>query len=225
MPTELIIFDWDGTLMDSAARIVNCMRAAFIDQGLEPPPRERMRAQIGLGLEEALHGLCPTLGPARLAALMDAYRGRFLGDDPTPTPLFDQAASVVHELHRRGLLLAVATGKSRRGLDRALRESALGGYFHATRCADESLSKPNPMMLHELLNVLGTSPKAALMVGDTEFDLLMARNAGVPALAVAQGVHDRQRLLACAPQGLIETIGELPAWLRARAMVVTEDAR
>jgi phosphoglycolate phosphatase len=216
MPPDLIVFDWDGTLMDSAARIVNCMTAAFLELGLPVPPPERMRAQIGLGLEEAMRALCPRMAPALRARLMEGYRARFLGDDPTPTPLFAGAAEVVRELHGRGFLLAVATGKSRRGLDRALGESGLGAFFHATRCADETFSKPNPRMLFELLDELGASSGKALMVGDTEFDLLMAKNAEVAALGVSYGVHDAERLLACGPLGLIHAIDELPAWLAVR---------
>ncbi|MBK5968839.1 MULTISPECIES: HAD-IA family hydrolase [Thiorhodovibrio] len=217
MQPELIIFDWDGTLMDSAARIVNSMTAAFIEQELTPPPPELMRAQIGLGLDEAMRAVCPDATPETRARLMNGYRSRFLGDDPTPAPLFAQAGEVVRGLHEQGLLLAVATGKSRIGLDRALVQSGLGPYFHATRCADETLSKPNPQMLFELLDELGTRADAALMIGDTEFDLLMAKSAGMPSLGVSYGVHDSARLLACEPLGLIDAIGELPAWLAARA--------
>ncbi|EIC23116.1 HAD family hydrolase [Thiorhodovibrio frisius] len=216
MQPALIIFDWDGTLMDSAARIVNCMTAAFVEQALSPPPPEQMRAQIGLGLEEAMLALCPQERPEVITRLMDGYRNRFLGDDPTPTPLFDRADEVVRALHQQGRLIAVATGKSRRGLDRALAQSGLAPYFHATRCADETLSKPNPQMLFELLDELGIRADAALMIGDTEFDLLMAKNAGMPSLAVSYGVHDADRLLACEPLGLIHAIAELPAWLATR---------
>jgi phosphoglycolate phosphatase len=216
MQPQLIIFDWDGTLMDSAARIVNCMTAAFIEQELAVPSAKQMRAQIGLGLEEALRALCPELAPEPRTRLMDGYRRRFLGDDPTPTPLFEPAGEVVRMLHERGLLLAVATGKSRRGLDRALAESALGPYFHATRCADETFSKPHPRMLLELLDEFGLCAEAALMVGDTEFDLQMASNAGMSALAVSYGVHDAERLRACKPLDLLHAIGDLPNWLAAR---------
>ncbi|MBK1649921.1 HAD-IA family hydrolase [Rhabdochromatium marinum] len=216
MKPALIIFDWDGTLMDSAARIVNCMTAAFVELELTPPPAASIRMQIGLGLEEAMTALDPALGAEVKTQLMDAYRRRFLGADPTPTPLFEQAFEVVRDLHAQGWLLAVATGKSRRGLDRALEESGLGPYFHATRCADETFSKPHPQMLLEVLDELGTRAEAALMIGDTEFDLRMAQNAGMAALGVSYGVHDRERLLACAPLDLIHAIGELPGWLAAR---------
>lgn len=217
MHPELIIFDWDGTLMDSAARIVNCMIESFTEQGLEPPPAEQIRVQIGLGLEEAMRALRPGIDHEQLDQLMAGYRRRFLGDDnPTPTPLFEQAAAVVRRLHQRGLLLAVATGKSRRGLDRALGESGLGVYFQTTRCADETFSKPHPQMLLDILDELGLQAEAALMIGDTEFDLQMAHNAGMPALGVSYGVHDAERLLACQPLGLIHAIGELPDWLATR---------
>lgn len=219
MKLDLVIFDWDGTLMDSAARIVNCMTAAFVELGLTAPEAALIRAQIGLGLDEAMQALCPEADAERRGALMERYRGHFLGDDPTPSPLFPGAAATVEALHQRELLLGVATGKSRRGLDRAMAASGLGDFFHATRCADETFSKPNPQMLFELLDELGVRPEAAVMVGDTEFDLQMASNAGMPALAVSYGVHDEDRLLACEPVGLIHAIADLPRWLEDRGWI------
>ena len=215
MKPELIVFDWDGTLMDSAARIVNCMTAALRGAGcVPPPPPEEVRQVIGLGLDEALAALWPEADRAQRQAAIDDYRRRFLGDEPTPMPLFPGARATLDALRAHGFLLAVATGKSRRGLELALARTGLGDRFQATRCADETRSKPHPQMLLEILAALGVAPRAALMVGDTVFDLEMARNAGVPALAVGYGVHEPARLLALEPLGCLDRLDALPAWLR-----------
>ncbi len=221
MKPELIIFDWDGTLMDSAARIVACMTLAFQEIAQPPPPPMAIRDVIGLGLEEAMLVLWPE-GDAELRhQVAEYYRERFLAPDSMPTPLFPHAARVIEELYTEGHLLAVATGKSRRGLNKALMESDLGHYFHATRCADETRSKPHPQMLFELLDELGTPPQAALMIGDTVFDLEMANQAGVRALAVDYGVHSRERLLTQSPCGCISSLAELPHWLTTLESVLT----
>ncbi|KAA6185885.1 HAD-IA family hydrolase [Thiohalocapsa marina] len=213
MKFDLLVFDWDGTLMDSEARIVASMSAAFADLGLQPPPPAQARDVIGLGLEQAIRRLWPESAPTQRLDLIQRYRHHFLEANDTPTPLFEQAAEVVTELHAAGYLLAVATGKSRRGLDSALRQTGLDAVFHATRCADETFSKPHPQMLLELLDELGTDAGRCLMIGDTEYDLQMARNAGVAALGVSYGVHAPERLLALEPLGCLSAIAELPQWL------------
>jgi phosphoglycolate phosphatase len=212
---DLLVFDWDGTLMDSAARIVASMRAAFVELALAPPPPEAVRNVIGLGLSHAVAGVAPALDEATRLRIMERYRAHYLEHDDTPTPLFPGAAEVVAELGARGYLLAVATGKSRRGLDQALMQSGLGGLFHATRSADETSSKPHPQMLLELLDELGVRAERALMIGDTEYDLLTARNAGVDALAVCWGAHAPERLLALEPLACLSAIDALPGWLAA----------
>jgi phosphoglycolate phosphatase len=217
MRYELLVFDWDGTLMDSAARIVASMRAAFQELGLAPPAPAAARNVIGLGLSHAVAQLAPDADEAMLARLIARYRAHYLELDDTPTPLFAGAADVVAGLRAQGYLLAVATGKSRIGLDRALGESGLGAHFHATRSADETFSKPHPQMLLELLDELGVHASRALMIGDTEYDLLTARNAGVDALAVCYGAHAPERLLALEPLACLSAIDALPGWLAAAA--------
>lgn len=211
---ELIVFDWDGTLMDSAGMIVACVQAAARDLGLVPPSDERARHIIGLGLHDALHHALPDLPEGRYGELAERYRQHYLSQDDQ-LRLFDGAAELVQTLSRRGHLLAVATGKSRRGLDRAMAGSGLESYFLATRCADECHSKPHPQMLEELMAELGAAAETTLMIGDTTHDVLMARNAGVPAVAVAYGAHPVPDLAAALPVHLAHTMEDLAAWLTA----------
>ncbi len=213
---ELIVFDWDGTLMDSAALIVNSVQRAAVDLGLAPPSEERARHIIGLGLIDALRHALPDLEESRYFEVADRYRHHYLSRDHE-LDLFDGAAELVRELAAADYLLGVATGKSRRGLDRALDGSGLRPHFHATRCADECHSKPHPQMLHELMEEFGVAPEATLMIGDTTHDLLMAKNAGVPSLAVAYGAHPREQLEAEAPLYCADSLGDMAAWLRAHA--------
>jgi phosphoglycolate phosphatase len=213
---ELIVFDWDGTLLDSAGMIVNCIRAAAMDLGLSPPPEDRARRVIGLGLQEALQQAMPDLAPMRYAEMAERYRHRYLSCDHE-LPLFDGAAELVHVLAAQGYRLAVATGKSRQGLTRAFAASGLEPCFHASRCADECHSKPHPQMLEELMDELGTAPEHTLMIGDTTYDLQMAANAHVAALAVAYGVHPRQALTALAPLYCANSVADLADWLRQHA--------
>jgi phosphoglycolate phosphatase len=213
---ELIVFDWDGTLMDSAATIVACIQAAAADMGLPPPSEDRARHVIGLGLREALSYALPDLAEERHEALADRYRYHYLSQDQG-LALFDGAAELVRELAANGHLLGVATGKSRRGLDRALAVSGLRGCFHATRCADECHSKPHPQMIEELMAEFGVRPEATLMIGDTSHDLEMAGNAGVASLGVTHGAHDRSSLEALAPLQCVDSISELAEWLRRNA--------
>jgi phosphoglycolate phosphatase len=213
---ELIVFDWDGTLMDSAGLIVASVQAAARDLGLAPPTDARARHIIGLGLIDALRHALPELAPSRYEDLAERYRHHFLSRDHELL-LFDGVETLVEELARAEYRLAVATGKSRGGLDRALDGSGLRAHFHATRCADECHSKPHPQMLEELMDELGVTADTTLMIGDTTHDLLMARNAGAAALAVAYGAHPRDQLEAEAPLGCVGSIEELAAWLRANA--------
>jgi phosphoglycolate phosphatase len=214
---ELIVFDWDGTLMDSEARIVGCLRRAFRELEQPVPPPEEARDVIGLGLDQAMRRLHPSADETLRGELIRRYRYHFLRADPSASPLFEGARETVAELHRRELLLAVATGKSRVGLEQALDDSGLRGYFHAQRCAEQTQSKPHPQMLLEILDELGVRAEDALMVGDTEYDMQMARNAGVPAVAVSYGVHEPERLLAHGPLACLDRISDLPDWLLAPA--------
>ncbi|MDH5536133.1 MAG: HAD-IA family hydrolase [Betaproteobacteria bacterium] len=213
---ELLVFDWDGTLMDSAAAITASLQAACQDLDLPVPSDKEARFIIGLGLNDAMAHVLPSLAPANYARVAERYRHHFLADG-SRVGLFPGAQETVAELHEAGFVLAVATGKSRRGLDRELAATRLGAYFHATRCADESFSKPHPGMLQHLIDELGVDTARTLMIGDTIHDMEMARNAGVARLGVAYGAHARHELLAFDPVGCVDAIGELRAWLLAHA--------
>jgi phosphoglycolate phosphatase len=210
---RLLVFDWDGTLMDSAARIVSCMQAAMRELGVESPGTARVTEIIGLGLQEALDALFPGVPQALREALADRYRYHFLVADPTPSVLFPGVRETLQTLHAQGYLLAVATGKSRRGLDRALDEIGLAHLLDASRCADEAFSKPHPQMLLDILDHLAVEPREALVIGDTAYDLLMAHNAGVAAVAVCYGVHEPARLRRLQPLACLDRVTDLLPWL------------
>lgn len=209
---DLVVFDWDGTLLDSPGAIVACIEAACRDLGLEPPPPERSRHIIGLGLHDALRCALPQLDPKDYGRLAERYRFHYLSQDDALS-LFAGAADLVRDLHAQGRRLGVATGKSRHGLNRALDASGLGPYFHATRCADECFSKPHPAMLLEILEELDVAPQRALMIGDTTHDLQMARAAQVAAVAVAFGAHPRAALMAEAPLACLDSFADLTRWM------------
>ena len=212
---QLIVFDWDGTLMDSEARIVACLRAAIAETGLPHREDDALRNIIGLGLREALVTLYPQGSDQQHDDLVQHYRHHFLDSNDTPSPLFEGADNLIRDLHAQGHFLAVATGKGRAGLDKVLEETELVEYFHYTRCADETHSKPHPQMLLDIMDWLGMDAANTLMIGDTEFDLQMARNAGVKSLGVSYGVHDKARLLACEPLACLDSLVEVSEWLSA----------
>ena len=195
----LFIFDWDGTLCDSTGRIVACLQAAAADVGLVPPPHAAALNIIGLGLAEALAELYPGLDDATAQRLRAAYSARFMSGDAPPSQLFAGARACLDALRGQGHLLAVATGKSRRGLDRALTDLALQQYFDATRCADETASKPDPLMVRQLLATLNTPAAQAVVIGDTTYDMEMAARAGVSRIGAVHGAHVESRLQAFAP--------------------------
>lgn len=213
---KLIVFDWDGTLMDSAAIIAACVQAASCDKGLPVPSEQSARHIIGLGLNDAMAYLFPQLDPAGYREVADRYRHHFLALG-REIPLFEGACDLVEDLHDAGFLLAVATGKARRGLDRELESTGLKRFFHATRCADETLSKPNPAMLVEILHELGIVATDSLMVGDTTHDIEMAEGAGVSALAVTYGAHPREFLAGRMPLACVDDVAGLRAWLAGNA--------
>ena len=215
MKFELLVFDWDGTLMDSEARIVACVEAAVKDLDLPSPGREAIRNIIGLGLREAVHALFPDAGEHLHLDIADRYRNHFFTSTETPSELFPGAKEVIESLHDEGYLLAVATGKGRTGLDHALESTELGRYFHITRCASETFSKPHPEMLNQIIEEMGVLPGQALMIGDTEYDLQMAANANMPSLAVTYGVHEKARLLLHNPLACFDAISDIPPWLKA----------
>ena len=215
---ELIVFDWDGTLMDSEARIVACMQRAALEVGVREPSHEAARDIIGLGMSEAVRRLFPELGTPEVESLISAYRVHWLGDQIADAVLFSGARELLQGLSDAGHLLAVATGKSRRGLDKALGESGLQGLFHATRCADETHSKPHPRMLEEILADLDTAAANTLVIGDTEYDMQMAGNARVDAVGVSHGVHSAERLLAQGALRCFDDLHKLSEWLHDRPL-------
>lgn len=208
----LIVFDWDGTLMDSAGAIVRAIQAACVVIGLPPPSHARASHVIGLGLSEALQHAVPELTADRYPEMIAAYRHHYLSADQQLV-LFAGVEALVRQLVEKGHLVAVATGKSRIGLDRAMAHTGLTDLFHATRCADECPSKPHPAMLEELMLELGCDATGTLMIGDTTHDLQMAKNAGVDALAVSYGAHTLESLESCAPLACVHSSEELAAWL------------
>jgi phosphoglycolate phosphatase len=213
---ELLIFDWDGTLMDSAGAIAACIQAACADMNLPIPTREDASHVIGLGLREALAYLFPELPDAQHPDLANHYRRHFLSQDHE-IPLFAGARELIEELHASGFQLAVATGKARRGLDRAFSHTGLEPFFHASRTADETFSKPHPAMIEELLDELMVAPERALMIGDTTHDLEMARNAGIASLAAGYGAHPPEGLGEHGALKVCASFEELADWLREYA--------
>ena len=213
---ELIVFDWDGTLMDSTSAIAHCLQLAAMDIGVTPPSDELARHIIGLGLLDALRLALPNLEESRYRELGERYRYHFLARDHELI-LFEGVAALVEGLVNAGHTLAVATGKTRKGLDRAMAQSGLGVSFHASRCADECHSKPHPQMLEELMAEFGFDSDATLMIGDTTHDLLMAQNAGAAGLGVAYGAHPRSALEAARPLHVVNNVDELTTWLNANA--------
>lgn len=209
---RLVIFDWDGTLMDSERQIVKTMQAAIADLALEPRDDEACKDIIGLGLKEAIARLYPGSDDRLLTRLVERYRYHWL-NDTKGSELFPGAVPTLNALRQAGLKLAVATGKGRVGLEKVMNQTGLHGYFDISRCSDETRSKPHPQMLHEILDKTGIENRHALMVGDTEYDLQMAHHAGVGPVAVSYGVHDLRRLLQCNPLACLDRIEDLSDWL------------
>jgi len=212
---RLVVFDWDGTLLNSEARIVECLRTAGAEAGLPALADKTLSNVIGLGLREAITALYPAAAPEDHARFIDRYRHHYLFASRTATPLFEGVRELLGDLRRRGAYLAIATGKGRRGLDQALVDHGFDEVFHTTRCADETFSKPHPQMLLDIMGHLGVEPAETLMVGDTEYDIVMAQNAGVAGVGVSYGVHGRDRLLQLNPLACVDNIAELATWFDA----------
>ncbi len=210
---KLLVFDWDGTIMDSADNIIECVREAAKDLGLEIPSDDTVRNIIGLGLKEAVTEMFPGIDDGQIWNVVERYRVHFLDHRRKPSPLFQGAEDTLREIAGRDYLMAVATGKGRSGLDRVLEYTGLGDLFHTSRCADESFSKPNPDMLLQIMDEMGVIGEETLMIGDTEYDMQMAVNAGAHRLAVSYGSHTYERLMKSDPLGCLDDIRELPAWL------------
>jgi len=218
---RLIIFDWDGTLMDSETQIVHAMSAAIDEMGLQKRSIDQCRNIIGLGLKEAIDALYPGRDEAFRQQFVECYRHHWFSNAQT-SELFPGARETLHLLKESGFVLAVATGKGRAGLDKVLLATELEAVFSATRCSDEARSKPHPQMLLEILQELDIEPCQALMVGDTEYDLSMAMGAGVAPIAVSYGVHERERLLEYQPLTCLDNISELVDWLAEENLLAPE---
>lgn len=212
---SLIVFDWDGTLIDSAAAIATCIQEAAREMNLPVPDRETASHVIGLGLHDAMRIVAPDLPAARYPEFVAHYRRRFLAREDS-MGLFAGMEQLLEHLSR-GHTLAIATGKSRKGLERALAATGIGGLFAASRCADETTPKPHPAMLLELMEETGVSMRGVLMIGDTSHDMEMARAAGVDALAVSYGAHPEAGLRACGPLDCCADVARLREWLTANA--------
>ncbi len=210
---KLIIFDWDGTLMDSEAKIVSCLRSTIEHLNFDFREDAVLKDVIGLGLTEAILKLYPDFTEQQIQLFIDEYRDQFLEKDTTPSKLFEGVVEMLNSLKQKGLLLAVATGKGRNGLNRILKKTQLQNLFDCSRCADETLSKPDPLMLTEILTELNVAPQHSLMIGDTIYDLEMANNSGMNCIAITHGVHSEQRLLAYQPVTNVSCISELHRWL------------
>ena len=213
---DLIVFDWDGTLMDSTATIVRCIQAAARDLGLPVPRDDKAAHVIGLGLHEAMQAVLPDIDPTWYPRMVERYRYHFLSRDHELV-LFPGVRDMLQELSQEGYFLAVATGKSRVGLNRAMNDVKVLSLFDATRCADETFSKPHPAMLQELTRELGQDMRRTVMIGDTSHDLLMAANAGAAGVAVQYGAHPVEQLTACNPVYSAATVAELHQWLSENA--------
>lgn len=213
---DLLVFDWDGTLMDSTASIVHAMQAGFRDVGLEAPSSRDCNYVIGYGLKEAMQYLAPNLDQADVARLVDAYKHHFFSREQQ-LALFEGVLEALPKLNEAGYLLAIATGKARQGLTRMLDLTGIGDHFVVSRCADEAFSKPHPAMLEYILDFTATSPQRALMIGDTTHDLELARNAGTHSAALSYGAHPMETMLPLQPLAHFDDFPSLAHWLLAEA--------
>ena len=211
---DLIVFDWDGTLFDSTAMIARCIQDACVDLGLPMPSLDAASYVIGLGLQDALMHAAPSLPRERYRELALRYRHHYQARQHELV-LFTGAFDLLQALRARRHLLAVATGKSRAGLDEALASARMRDLFDATRTADETEPKPDPKMLHELMDELGADPARTLMIGDTTHDLQLAANAGAASLAVSYGAHAPDAFDGFATRHVAASVADLERWLLA----------
>jgi len=213
----LLVFDWDGTLVDSIERIVTSLQFASSQAADIDISESQAKDVIGLGLLEAIAKLHPELETQEqqkeLNSIADAYRQHYLFDNKVPAPLFSGVNELLDELRAKGHTLAISTGKSRAGLEQSIDEHQVAHYFSATRCAGENKSKPHPEMLHEILDELNFSASQTLMIGDSEHDLKMANNANVQCIGVTHGVHDANTLNKYNPLICLDDITELSVYL------------
>ena len=221
-PFDLLVFDWDGTLADSAATIVSSFQRAIVQLNLPARTDRQIRDLIGLGFHDAMARLYPEFAPEDVTKALEDYRRMLVGGGhvehgPAEAPLFEGALEALRQLHGAGYRIAVATGKSRGSLKRSLvKHPEIASLLSSSRCADETLPKPDPLMLRELLEEEGLPASRALMIGDTEYDMAMAAAVKMPALGVSCGVHEGERLLAFGAAALIDQVREIPGWLKGR---------
>jgi phosphoglycolate phosphatase len=208
----LFIFDWDGTISDSASRIISCIKAAAENYGLPDRSELEIKNIIGLAMREASLTLYPDLSEADIQRFHEIYAAIYVEKDAKPCELFPGVLATLDQLKTHNYTLSVATGKSRKGLDRVLKGLSMDDYFHHSRCADESASKPDPLMLRQILDESGASAGQAVMVGDTEWDMRMADELGMKKIAVSYGAHSRTRLEACRPDWLIDDFSQILEW-------------
>ncbi|MCK5881939.1 MAG: HAD-IA family hydrolase [Sinobacterium sp.] len=208
----VVVFDWDGTLVNSTAKIVSAMQQAARNESIEVLGDLPIQQIIGLGLPEAMKVLYPHSTQADCLRMQQAYKDAFVTiDNAEACALFEGVEYCLAELEARNIRIAVATGKSRKGLDRMLKTYGWSDRFHATRCADETVSKPHPKMLQELSAELNVSPADMFMVGDTTFDLEMAKNAGIRSVGVSYGAHRVSQLEVFSPIAIVDCLRKLPA--------------
>ncbi|MBB5189302.1 phosphoglycolate phosphatase [Silvimonas terrae] len=213
---DLLVFDWDGTLMDSTGTIARSIQLAFADAGLPVPEYEKAAYVIGYGLKEAMQYLAPEADDAAVARIVDAYKQHYLQQD-AHLVLFEGVVEALPRFREAGYMLAVATGKSRVGLNRALGATGLGDLFEVTRTADEAFSKPHPAMLEYILDFTGVVPRRAIMIGDTTHDLQMGQNAGTATISLGCGAHPAAALRAEKPLNHFDQFGDLAAWILNKA--------
>lgn len=213
---DLIVFDWDGTLFDSTAIITRCIQAAVVDVGGSPPSDDAASFVIGMNLEQALAHAAPDVPRVKWKAMGERYRHHYF-QHQHDISLFDGVLVMLQELKSRHHRVAVATGKSRRGLDEALHSVELQGIFDGSRTADETVGKPHPRMLHELMTEFDVGPERTLMIGDTTHDLQMALNAGCASVAVSYGAHSSEGFSSLEPLLIAHSVPTLHRWLIANA--------
>lgn len=221
MKYKAVVFDWDGTLVDSAMRIVESMQCAAQEHGLPSKTAYEIKQIIGLGLPEAIVELWPELSieDEAVTIMASLYGKHYHSEDRVEMVMFDHALELLSLIKEMGLKVAVATGKGRNGLNGALEQFELAHMFDDTRCADETLSKPHPLMLNELSDSLAVSVDEMLMIGDTQFDLDMAHNAGMDSVGITHGAHEAEKLLLSRPMHMVANLKELADWLEGQIKI------